>query len=222
MSVARRLRLLAWAAANGAFVVEDDYESEFRHGVGAISALQGLDGNGRVIYLGTFARSLFPGLRLGYVVVPPGLREHVRALKWLADRGSSPAEQRALAELIESGAYARARRRMGRALARRRDALVSALSDGFDSRDVTWSAATTGTHVFLRFHRLEARRTGALVDRTARLGVRVYSGLPYFLRAPAHAALIAGYATVPEGDIRRGIEQLASAYRQLRRGSARR
>jgi len=211
MSVARRLKLLAWAAARNAWVIEDDYESEFRHGAGAISALQGLDTQGRVIYLGTFARSLFPGVRLGYVVVPRALREHFRAIKWLADRGSSPVEQRALAELMESGAYESARRRLGRSLARKRDALIGALRATFDSREVTWSGASSGTHVFLRLRRVPAGDAGRIVERAARLGVRVYSALPYFLRPPREAALILGYATVPDEDIDRGISRLARA-----------
>jgi GntR family transcriptional regulator / MocR family aminotransferase len=213
MTVARRLELLSWAAAQDAWIVEDDYESEFRHGVGAISALQGLDTQGRVVYLGTFARSLFPALRLGYVVVPQALRDHFRAIKWLADRGSSPTEQHALAELMESGAYESARRRLGRSLARKRNALVAALRATFDGREVVWSGSTSGTHLFLRLRRIRAGQTGRIVERAARLGVRVYSGLPYFLRPPREATLILGYATVRDEDIERGISRLGRALR---------
>jgi GntR family transcriptional regulator / MocR family aminotransferase len=216
MTAARRLELLSWAAAQGAWIVEDDYESEFRHGVGAISALQGLDTHGRVLYLGTFARSLFPALRLGYVVVPRALRDHFRAIKWLADRGSSPTEQEALAGLMESGAFERARRRLGRLLARKRSALVGALRKTFGEPQMASSSATSGTHVFLRLHGIPARETGPIVQRAARLGVRVYSGLPYFLRPPREATLILGYATVPEEDIERGISRLGRAFRMLR------
>ena len=109
MSVERRLKLLRWAARRGAWIVEDDYDSEFRYGVGAVPALQGLDRAGRVLYLGTFARTLFPGLRLGYLAVPPELREAFRAAKWLADRGSPPLQQRALAQFFESPAPTTAR-----------------------------------------------------------------------------------------------------------------
>ncbi|HEX8151931.1 MAG TPA: PLP-dependent aminotransferase family protein, partial [Thermoanaerobaculia bacterium] len=105
MSVARRLALLQWAASRRAWIVEDDYDCEFRYGVGAIPALQGLDAHGCVIYVGTFARMLFPALRLGYIVAPPALRDAFRAVKWLADRGSPPLEQQAVAALLESGAY---------------------------------------------------------------------------------------------------------------------
>jgi GntR family transcriptional regulator / MocR family aminotransferase len=211
MTAARRLELLSWAAAEDAWIVEDDYESEFRHGVGAISALQGLDTHGRVVYLGTFARSLFPALRLGYVVVPRALRNHFRAIKWLADRGSSPTEQQALAELMESGAFERARRRLGRLLAHKRNALVGALRATFAGREVASSGATSGTHVFLRLRGIRSRETSAIVRRAARRGVRVYSGLPYFLRPPREATLILGYATVREEDIERGISRLGRA-----------
>ncbi len=217
MSIARRLKLLSWAAAQGAWIVEDDYDSEFRYGVGAISALQGLDTQGSVLYMGTFARSLFPGLRLGYVVVPPASREHFRAVKWLADRGSSPTEQRALVDLMESGAYESARRRMGRSLAVKRDLLLAALRANFDAREVTWSAGTAGTHLFVRLRRLPARDAGKLVSAASRLGVRVYSGQPYFLRSPREATLILGYATVPEEEIESGVGRLARAYDRFAR-----
>jgi len=217
MSIARRLKLLSWAATQGAWIVEDDYDSEFRYGVGAISALQGLDTQGSVLYMGTFARSLFPGLRLGYVVVPPASREHFRAVKWLADRGSSPTEQRALVDLMESGAYESARRRMGRSLAVKRDLLLAALRANFDAREVTWSAGTAGTHLFVRLRRLPARDAGKLVSAASRLGVRVYSGQPYFLRSPREATLILGYATVPEEEIESGVGRLARAYDRFAR-----
>src|SRR6267143_2256039 len=212
MSIARRLKLLSWAATQGAWIVEDDYDSEFRYGVGAISALQGLDTQGSVLYMGTFARSLFPGLRLGYVVVPHALREHFHAIKWLADRGTSPTEQRALVDLMESGAYESARRRMGRSLAVKRDLLLAALRANFDAREVTWSAGTAGTHLFVRLRRLPARDAGKLISAASRLGVRVYSGQPYFLRSPREATLILGYATVPVAEIESGVGRLARAY----------
>ena len=123
MAIERRLKLLAWAERTGAWIIEDDYNSEFRYGVAAIAALQGLDRAGCVIYIGTFSRTLFPELRLGYVVLPPALRESFLAMKWLSDRGSSPLEQRALAQLLESGDYERSTRRLWRVLERKRRGL---------------------------------------------------------------------------------------------------
>src|SRR3954467_13238740 len=146
MSVARRLALLRWADAHNASIIEDDYDCEFRYGVGAIPALQGLDTHGRVIYIGTFARMLFPALRLGYIVTPPALRDAFRAVKWLADRGSPPLEQQAGASLLESGAYESTRRRSVRALTAKRDAMVSAINAHFGD-EVIASGASSGTHI---------------------------------------------------------------------------
>ena len=217
MSVARRLALLRWADARRAWIVEDDYDCEFRYGVGAVPALQGLDSSGRVIYIGTFARMLFPALRLGYIVAPPSLREAFRAVKWLADRGSATLEQQALASLLESGAYESTRRRSVRALTARRDAMVAAIDRHFDHDDeVVASGAASGTHLFLRFPHLRADATDALVDAARANGVHVYSALPYHHLAPRHAALILGYTTVTIDDIDEGVARLAAAVRAMR------
>ena len=213
MSVARRLALLQWAQAKRAWIVEDDYDCEFRYGVGAIPALQGLDASGRVIYIGTFARMLFPALRLGYIVAPPALRDAFRAVKWLADRGSPPLEQQAVAALLESGAYESLRRRSVRALTEKRDRMVAAIEEHFSADDVIATGAASGTHLFLRFLRL--RTADRLIETAREHGVHVYSGLPYYQRAPRHATLLLGYTTVASDEIARGVERLAAAYRLL-------
>lgn len=212
MSAARRLALLQWADARRAWIIEDDYDCEFRYGVGAIPALQGLDASGRVIYIGTFARLLFPALRLGYIVAPPALRDAFRAVKWLADRGSPALEQQAVASLLESGAYESLRRRSVRALTEKRDRIVNAVARHFSSDDVVASGASSGTHIFLRFKKL---RDDRLVDAARAAGVHVYSGRPYYLRAPRHATLLLGYTTVAIEDIDRGVERLMRAYRAV-------
>jgi len=213
MSVAHRLALLQWAEKHGASIVEDDYDCEFRYGVGAIPALQGLDRHGRVIYIGTFARMLFPALRLGYIVAPPALREAFRAVKWLADRGSAPLEQQAVASLLESGAYESTRRRSVRALTAKRDAMVAAIDAHFDG-EVIASGASSGTHIFLRFTRIRAESSG-LIEVARAHGVHVYSGRPYFQHPPRTATLILGYTTVAIDEIDEGVKRLAAAYRKL-------
>lgn len=218
MSVERRLKLLRWAAQQGVWLVEDDYDSEFRYGVGAIPALQGLDGGGRVLYLGTFARTLFPGLRLGYLVVPSSLREAFRAVKWLADRGSAPLEQRALAAFFESGAYDSARRRMARTLELKRQQLLGALETHFGDGAVSWSGSASGTHLFLRLARVAARQADAFIHHAEAHGVRVYSGHSYHLRPPRTATLVCGYTTVAPQDIVAGVQRLAAAHASFRPG----
>jgi len=219
MSVARRLALLRWADAHNASIIEDDYDCEFRYGVGAIPALQGLDVHGRVIYIGTFARMLFPALRLGYIVAPPALRDAFRAVKWLADRGSPPLEQQAVASLLESGAYESTRRRNVRALTAKRDAMLAAITTHFAAEEVIASGASSGTHIFLRVPRIADAEL--LVDAALQHGVRVYSGRPYFQRAPKHATLLLGYTTVTVEEIAEGVARLAGAYRNASRNASR-
>jgi GntR family transcriptional regulator/MocR family aminotransferase len=210
MNVERRLNLLAWANERAAWVIEDDYDSEFHYGTGTIPALRGLDGSGRVIYVGTFARTLSPELRLGYIVVPPALRDTFHAIKWLADRGSSPIGQRALAAMMSSGTYERAQRRMARSLSERRQIMLSALQSHFDGRNVRWSGS--GAHVFLRFSELAPDDAERLVAEGVRHGVRVYSASPHYLLPPEHAALLCGFASLTGNEIERGVERFAAAY----------
>jgi GntR family transcriptional regulator/MocR family aminotransferase len=112
MSMARRLALLDWARAEQAWVMEDDYDSEFRFAGPPLTALAGIDGAGRVIYLGTFSKTLFPGLRIGFVVVPATLMERVLAVRAVSDRFPSPIMGGALAEVMDSGDFAAHLRRM--------------------------------------------------------------------------------------------------------------
>ena len=114
MSAGRRRELLAWAQRTGAYVIEDDYDSEYRFDIAPIPPLQALDDAGRVIYLGTVSKTLSPTLRLGYLVVPAALSAAFAKAKRLADRHSPGLEQEALADLIESGAYERHVRRVRR------------------------------------------------------------------------------------------------------------
>jgi GntR family transcriptional regulator / MocR family aminotransferase len=213
MSLERRLNLLAWASRNAAWVIEDDYDSELHYGSGTIPALGALDVAGRIVYIGTVARTLSPELRLGYVVVPPALRETFRAMKWLADRGSSPLEQRALAAIMASGTYERAQRRMARSLAERRHRLVAALQSHFKGTGLRWSGA--GAHVFLQFPNLAADDVDRLLAQGVRRGARMYGASPYYLLPPECAALVCGYATLSGDEIESGLERFAAAYRTI-------
>ncbi len=127
MTASRRLALLEWAARCDAWIIEDDYDSEYRYASRPLGALQGLDTNGRVIYIGTFSKVLFPALRVGYVVVPPALVAEFARLRESLDIFSPVLEQMVLAEFLEEGHFARHVRRMRTIYQRRRDALVAAL-----------------------------------------------------------------------------------------------
>jgi GntR family transcriptional regulator/MocR family aminotransferase len=125
--MARRLELLAWARESGAWIVEDDYASEFRYGGRPLASLQGLDEAERVIYIGTLNKALFPGLRLGYAVVPPSLVRAFVTARYLMDRQPSSLCQEVAAAFMAEGHFAAHIRRMREMYREQRDALVAAL-----------------------------------------------------------------------------------------------
>ncbi|MBD0369919.1 MAG: PLP-dependent aminotransferase family protein [Pyrinomonadaceae bacterium] len=124
MSAARRLQLLEWAQTAGAWIVEDDYDSEYRYESAPISSLQGLDTNSRVIYIGTFSKVLFPSLRLGYIVIPPDLLDRFAAVRQSMDLCPPPINQAVLTEFIREGHFARHLRKMRQLYGERRRVLV--------------------------------------------------------------------------------------------------
>lgn len=124
MSATRRFQLLEWAESAGSWIIEDDYDSEYRYESAPISSLQGLDTNSRVIYIGTFSKVLFPSLRLGYVVIPPDLVDRFAVVRQAADLCPPPINQAVLAEFIREGHFARHIRKMRQVYAERRRVLV--------------------------------------------------------------------------------------------------
>jgi GntR family transcriptional regulator/MocR family aminotransferase len=128
MSATRRMQLLQWAARAGAWVIEDDYDSEYRFGSRPIASLQGLDADARVIYVGTFSKVMFPSLRLGYLVVPKDLVPAFRAGRDALDTCSAALMQRVLNDFIREGHFARHIRRTRVLYAARRAALVEAIA----------------------------------------------------------------------------------------------
>ena len=134
MTMARRLALLDWAQAAGAWIMEDDYDSEFRFAGAPLTALAGIDGQGRVIYLGTFSKTLFPGLRIGFVVVPAALMDRVVAARMVSDRFPSPLMGGALAEVMEGGDFAAHLRRMRTQYCAARDMVAGTLAQASGGR----------------------------------------------------------------------------------------
>ncbi|WP_435102408.1 PLP-dependent aminotransferase family protein [Arhodomonas sp. AD133] len=215
--LARRRALLRWAETAGAFIFEDDYDSEFRHEGPPLETLHSLDTQGRVIYGGTFSKALSPAIRLGFLVLPPGLVEPVRALKWLGDRATTTPVQVALAELIERGEMERFIRRTQKRLQRTRDALIRALRAAF-SDAVVVTGAHTGMHLVAHFPALAAEATPRLVDAAATRGVRIYPLSMYRAAEPGTtntAAILLGYATVSAEIIPASVDALADAYRDV-------
>ena len=211
MPLERRLALLRWASRVGAWIVEDDYVSEFRYEGHPLEALQSLDRGGRVIYIGTFSKTLFPALRLAYLVLPSPLVRPFVAAKWAADRFSAPLAQEALAEFITTGQFERYLRRAGSRNASRRGALIEALRRHFGDR-IEIAGENTGVHLVVWFNDVKLRELDAVMARAAKAGVGVYSIAPAYTRPPDHAGLLFGYAALTEAEIRAGIQRLAEAF----------
>lgn len=207
MSLARRLELLDWARAADAFVLEDDYDSEYRYAGRPLAALQGLDADGRVIYVGTMSKVMFPGLRLGYMVVPDHLVAAFAAVRRVTDTHPPMLAQPALAEFIEAGHLTQHIRRMRSLYAQRQGQLVAACAELASGRlDVR--PAEAGMHVV-------AGLPDGLDDRHIAAGARA-RGIEapalssFYSEAPARQGLMLGYAGVTKGEIRRGVAELAA------------
>jgi GntR family transcriptional regulator/MocR family aminotransferase len=214
MPLARRLALLDWARRRDAWIVEDDYDGEFRYDARPVPALKSLDVDGRVLYVGSFSKVMFPALRLGYLVVPERMREAMRAAKWLCDRGCPAIEQNALAALIAAGVFERTLRRTGRLLAERRAALLRALERhcaGF----ITVRGGHAGMHLCAWLTRHKVKQEMDIVARAERVDLGVYPVSPYFAGKPRRAGLLLGYSGLRPAELDEAARRLGQILRAL-------
>ncbi len=205
LPLARRLALLAWARRKNSVIVEDDYDGEFHYQGRPVESLQGLDKEGRIIYVGTFSRTVFPALRIGYLIVPKALVPAFTAAKWLNDFHSATLEQHTLAEFITSGMYERHLRRLRRRSTARREALLQAIHKHLGRR-VEVTGDGSGAHVVLwpRKRISEA----AIIARAGVQGVGIYGISHCFLTRPSRTGLMLGYSRLNEKEIQEGIRRL--------------
>ena len=215
MPLERRLALLAWAARAGCWVIEDDYVSEFRYEGHPLEALQSLDRDGRVIYVGTFSKTLFPALRIAYLVLPRSLVHPFVAAKWATDRFSATLTQEALADFITTGQFERYLRRAGHRNAARRRALIGALRHHFGD-GVEIAGENTGVHLVVWLNDIPPRDLPAVIARARQGGVGLYPVAPYHASPPPRAGLLIGYASLTEADIRAGIRRMADVVSAIR------
>ncbi|MEK3736088.1 PLP-dependent aminotransferase family protein [Paenibacillus sp. FSL F4-0122] len=209
LSMKRRVQLLEWAKANQAFIIEDDYDSEYRYEGPKLSSLAGLDVDGRVIYVGSFSKVLFPSLRIGYVVLPPTLIQPFLAVKWITDRMSSALDQEALAEFIQNGHYARHVTQMGKLYAARRACLVKSLDAEFGSR-VRYYGEEAGLHLLIELE--SGAEEHRIAELALRYGVRVYPASSYFVGSkPQGPVFLLGYSNLTENQIKVGVNRLMLA-----------
>jgi GntR family transcriptional regulator/MocR family aminotransferase len=203
MSLARRLELIEWARAHGAAIIEDDYDSEYRYSGAPLPSLQGLARGVAVIYIGTFSKVMFPGLRIGYVIAPRQFVGPLKRAKWLADRQTSILDQAALTDFIREGHLERHIRRMRRLYGRRREVLVESLARHFGDRARVRGDAA-GMHLMVRFE------DGDIVERAAKAKVLLMSASAYYLTKPAPDEFIFGFSAIGERTIREGVKRLAA------------
>jgi GntR family transcriptional regulator/MocR family aminotransferase len=214
LSPGRRAALIEWAHAGG-LVIEDDYDAEFRYDRAPLGALQGLAPD-RVVYMGTASKTLAPGLRLGWLVLPVALIDAVLEAKLLDDLGSPTLEQLVLARLIETAAYDRHLRKARRRNRLRRDALIAAAARHLPRAQV--SGISAGLHALVRLP--EAFDAQRLLEAAARRSVGVYPLTLHMMHAPRESdALVLGYAGLSEPAIEEGIRRLAAALDGLREES---
>jgi GntR family transcriptional regulator/MocR family aminotransferase len=208
MSLERRMAILNWASRRGAFVIEDDYDSEYRFEGQPVPALQSLDNHSSVIFIGSFSKTLFPSLRLGYVVLPPSLVDCFLAFRYRADFRNSTFDQAVLCDFIVDGHLARHLRRMRNLYAGRLAALIERgklhLSGLLELSDVRAGLYTIG---FLKNGMTSRRAERVAADQ----GIEVLAVDRFTLRRPDPKGLLLGFAAYNEIAIRQGLARLAKA-----------
>jgi GntR family transcriptional regulator/MocR family aminotransferase len=200
LSLSRRLELLRYAEANQCWVVEDDYDSEFRYDAHPLAALRSLDHGDRVIYIGTFSKVLSGALRLGYMVLPTSLRDDFVNAKFLCGFGCPTLEQAALAHFMENGGFERHLRRSTKVLRARREALIAGLHHHAGKR-VQVADSHAGMHVVIWLPDYSYAQIDVLIAMAHEAGLGLYPMAPHYHFPPAIPGLMLGYCNLSTTDI---------------------
>lgn len=216
LSLERRQQLLRWAAERGALIVEDDYDSEYRYAGRPIEPLKTLDETGRVIYVGTFSKTMRADLRIGFAVMPPSLVEPVRQAKQLYEpHPTSLIEQRALASFMNSGQYERHIRRMKRIYAKKYTFFYRLLQEKLGSL-FNFIPTDAGLHIYAEWRR-SPQQYESLMAECRRSGVRWTDGSIFYAEAARTAAYF-GFAHLREPELAQGVERIVKAWERLSAG----
>lgn len=219
MSLGRRLELLRWAKHHNAAIVEDDYDSEFRFGGRPIEPLHMLDTSGRIIYVGTFSKTLLPSVRLGFVVSPTPIREAVQRAKYVADWHSALPMQAALARFIESGEFARHVRRMAAIYQARHELITGILAADFGDH-LNAVPSTVGLHITALARQPSVRKIEMVARRAAERGLALFQLSQFSVRRQL-AGLVIGYGAIPTPRIVEGMRRLRECFERDRGGRGR-
>jgi GntR family transcriptional regulator/MocR family aminotransferase len=207
MSASRRLQLLEWAHQSGAWIIEDDYDSEYRYDSMPIASLQGLDSNSRVIYIGTFSKTLFPSLRLGYIVMPLDLVDRFSAVRRAMDIAPPHFFQAVLTDFMNEGHYARHIRRMRQLYTQRRAALVASLSEHL-SGSIKIVGAEAGMYLTILLP--NGSRDQDVAERAAREKLWVQPLSPAYLGENRKNGLVLGFASTSTEEMSKAVRHLKS------------
>jgi GntR family transcriptional regulator/MocR family aminotransferase len=214
LTLARRQALLAWAEQNNAAIIEDDYDSEFRFGERPLEPLQTLDTKGRVVYVGSFSKTMLPTLRLGFLVTPPSLRAALHKAKYVSDFHSSILAQAALARFIDDGAFARHVRRATAIYRQRHEMIADVISRDFTDH-LELIPSTTGLHVSALVRTMSAHQIAAVTRRAAERGVAIQLLSSQVLSPLAVSPLpgiMLGYGAIPAVRIEEGLRLLRACF----------
>jgi len=205
LSLERRFELLRIATSQGSWILEDDYDSEFQYRGRPLGALRSMDLSGRVIYVGTFSKTLFPSLRLGYIVCPTSLRDDLCRAKSLDDLGSPAMEQAALAAFMRSGQFEKYLRKSVTELRQRRSVLLEGLRKHAGDR-VEIHDGLAGVHVVVWFRRLNYAQLDRLIEIGIKQGLGLYPIHPNYRTRPVRPGLLLGYSGLSAASLEAATE----------------
>jgi GntR family transcriptional regulator/MocR family aminotransferase len=215
MSISRRLNLLHYAASNNCWIIEDDYDSEFRYSGSPLPSLQGLDQFKKVLYLGTFSKVLFPGLRIGYLVLPDReMSDLLATAKSLTDRQNPIFEQIILTKFIEKGDFARHLRRMRMLYKMRQEFLISEINKELKGL-VKADSSPAGMHIILKLPKKSNDRK--IADEALKAGIIVRPLSEYSIKFLQNPGLLLGYTAFEKNEIKKGVHKLKKVLLQSAR-----
>jgi GntR family transcriptional regulator/MocR family aminotransferase len=214
MSLERRVELLDVASRQGSWILEDDYNSEFHFRERPLAALRSLDFSGRVIYVGTFSKTLFPSLRLGFIVCPPGIRDDLCRVKRLDDLGSPSVEQAALAAFMRSRQFEKYLRRTVVELEHRRMVFIDALRRHCRER-IAVQETHAGTHIVVWLLNVEYSQLTRLVELGVARSLGLYPIHLYYRKPPERPGLMLGYAGLSAEALERAAALLRDCLGEL-------
>lgn len=211
MTPPRRQALLAWAERNNAAIIEDDYDSEFKFAERPLDSLQALDTKGRVIYVGSFSKTLLPALRLGFLIAPQPLQSALHKAKYVSDWHTPTLAQTALAHLIEEGEFARHIRRANKVYRERHETLTNAITRDF-SDHLELIPSSTGLHLTALARAASVERITSVARRAMNIGVAFQRLSSCAVSDSARAGVVLGYGAIATGQIQEGLRRLRKCF----------